>query len=94
LGFGGSDGPAEGRANHVPPKPSRQEKPAKIEDSRLCGPLRLAEGRAQQGHTNLIESSPNKDASRCDRSAVGVIVVEIGLNDPARSSKPADPEAL
>ena len=60
VGFGGSDGPAEGRASTFPPKPSRQEKPAKIDDYRLGGLLRLAEGRAQQSHPNLDEPSLNK----------------------------------
>ncbi len=60
VGFGGSDGPASAGPITFPPKPSRQEKPARIDDCRLGGLLRLAEGRAQQSHPNLDEASQHK----------------------------------
>ena len=45
---------------HVPPKTFAPTENVWRVNSRLGGLLRLAEGRAQQGHPNLIESSPHK----------------------------------
>ena len=57
--FWGSDGPAVGRANHVPPKPLPQNKQPRSMIAVWVGRCGWPKA-GQQGHTNPIESSQKK----------------------------------